>query len=350
MSKSPLQLTLSHFPLLIFLIALAGCQRTAETTLPRKTISPELATQFDSVFLAVNAVSTSDLHSLMVAQHDTILYEKYAVGHSADELHIQWSATKTFTAAAVGFAVQEGLLDLHTPLVNYLNADDLASLEGADSAIYRLTLDHCLKMSSGLPASDFTDRIRGGEDVDVLKEIAEVSFTHEPGTHWRYNNLDTYLCSLCLTRVSGVTLEEYMRTHIFEPLGIREWLFEIDRRGINPGAWGLHLSTESMMRFGLFMLHKGNWQGQQLLNEEWFDVACTPQIQQLAEPTESDWHCGYCYQCWACHVPGSYRADGMWGQYIVVVPSKDLVGVMTTLCTDRKAQMDGFWKYVYMNM
>lgn len=330
-----------------------------QTVLPQKAISADLIESFDSVFLAVNGAGSSDLHSLMIAQNDSILYERYAIGHDAEELHICWSATKTFTATAIGFAIQEGLLDIHAPLITYLNADEIGCIDSLQAPLKALTIEHLLKMSSGLPTSDFTERIRAGKDVDVWAEVKAATFTHEPGTHWRYNNLDTYLLSLALTRTleakggqigdeNGIlTLEDYMRVKIFRPLGITDWYFEKDRRGINPGAWGLHLSTESLMRFGIFMLHKGEWQGKQLLNAEWWDTAATPQIYQSETPGEGDWNCGYCYQSWACHIPGSFRADGMWGQYILVVPDKQLVGVMTTLCTNRTVQLDAFWKYVY---
>lgn len=282
---------------------------------------------------------------MMVAHHDTIIYERYAPGHTADRLHICWSATKTFTAATVGIAVQEGLIELNRPFIEYIPAEERP--DSMSPELSRLTIEHLLKMSSGLPYSDFTDRIRAGEDVDVLAEVAAARFTHEPGTHWRYNNLDTYLIALALTHATGMSLEDYMADRLFRPLGITEWYFEQDSRGIHPGAWGLHLSTESLMRFGLFMLHRGEWQGQQILASEWFDNACTPQIYQTETPTESDWQSGYCYQAWACHVPGTYRVDGMWGQYVVVVPDKELVCVMTTLCTDRTTQMNAFWRYVY---
>lgn len=310
-----------------------------------KSINEQLAPSFDSVFMAVNGVPVNDLHSLLVLQNDTLIYERYGVGHSADEQHILWSATKTFTATAVGFAVQDGFLDLDTPVVNYLFPDGVPA--GTSPEFSRLTLDILLKMSSGFPASDISKRIRGGENVNVIEEARQLTFKAEPGARWNYNNLDTYMCAAVVQRVTGMSLDDYLRVKLFEPIGITNWYFEKDQQGINPGAFGLHMSAPDMARMGLFLLHKGNWQGEQLLNEAWFDRACSVRIMQYAKPGTGDWNSGYGYQVWAGRLPGSFRADGMWGQYIIVVPEKQLVCVMTTLSNDRDAQMNAFWKYVY---
>lgn len=331
-------------------ILLVACHPSPQSSLPRAAAPSPCAASFDSVFLAVNSVSANSLHSLLIAHHDTIIYEKYAPGFDADRLHICWSATKTFTATAIGMAVQDSLLDLHTPIINYIPREELPDTVSPE--FHLLTLDHLLKMSSGLPASDFTDRIRAGQQVNTLHEAASATFCHEPGTTWSYNNMDTYLAGYVLSKVSGMSLEDYIRIHIFEPLGITDWFYETDSEGINPAAWGLHLSAESLMRMGLFMAHKGEWQGKQLLNPEWFDLACTKQMQQYKSPDAPthDWNVGYGYQVWMCQQPNVYRIDGMWGQYVIIAPDKDLVCVMNTLSTDRYVQLDAYWQYIYSRL
>ena len=96
------------------------------------------AASFDRMFPAVNGVSSSDLHSLMVVQHDTVLYERYATGHSADELHICWSATKTFTALAVGLAPAALVQDEQTDLSEALGSE--VQTESARAMPHRIVL------------------------------------------------------------------------------------------------------------------------------------------------------------------------------------------------------------------
>lgn len=302
---------------------------------------------FDRVFDDVNGVSTNELYSLMVVQHDSVLYERYGVGHRADELFSCWSATKTFTATAVGFALQDGLLSLDTPVVRYFSPEELPAT--ISPRLAKLTLDHLLSMSSGFTADGITTRMRGGENFDPVAEVWARGFVDNPGAKWRYNNTDTYIAGVVVEKVTGMPLEEYLQLKLFAPLGITDYYYERDARGHNLGATGLHLSTRSLMKMGLFMLGRGNWEGKQLLRSDWFDRAMAVQIYQ-GEPQPTDWRSGYCYQMWACRVPGCVRLDGMWGQYVIIMPDKDAVAVMTSLCTKREVQMDSFWKNVYANL
>lgn len=338
------------FSVLLFLTMVA-CNRSAniasEDALPR-AIDTTLTADFDQVFRDVNAVSSSDLHSLMVVKDGEVIYEKYAVGHSEDELHICWSATKSFTALAVGFALQDGLISLDEPVIKYLPAEAIPAEVSPELAT--LTLDHLLKMASGFRFDSISSRIRGGETFDPLKEILARGFVAEPGTHWAYNNSDTYVVAAAIAHVTGRPLEVYLNEKLFRPIGIRSFYFEKDAMCRNPGAFGLHLSTESLAKAGLFMMQHGQWKGQQLLSSDYIDCMMATHIMQGpinpdAEP--SDWRSGYCYQMWTCKQNGCTRFDGMWGQYVILMPDKNAVGVMTTLCTDRTVQMDSFWKNVY---
>jgi len=345
-------------PILLFAAALAGCTqspRNLETELPRETAPEALTASFDSVFLAVNGVSCSDLHSLMVVQHGKVIYEQYGIGHDAEELHVCWSATKTVMALGVGLAVDDSLLDVQQPVASYLPLEN-----ETDPRWQQLTLDHVLSMTSGLRYDSITDRMRGEEAFDALDEIRGRGFRDEPGHRWRYNNCDSYLAARCVEAVTGKPLCDYIAERIFAPLGISEWHWEKDSEGHCPGGFGLHLSTESLAKIGQLILQKGEWNGQQVVSEEWIKEMTSVHSWQDPDniPTEeqrsmsyelgaSDWRSGYCYQMWACRAQGATRADGMWGQYVIVLPDKDAVCVMTTICTERSAQMDAFWKYVY---
>jgi len=349
---------------MLALLGLTTCSTQASSldeqnvykALPRE-INTGFTTAFDSVFFEVNAIPGCDLHSLMVIQDGKIIYERYGMGHTATELHTMWSATKTFTATAVGFALQDGLLSLDTPIVRYLQ-DELPEI--LDPYMQTLTLDNLLCMSSGWKGDIITNRIKGGEQFDAVRTCLTSPFSHAPGTHWRYNNMDTYLAGVVVQKLTGKTLEDYLREKLLTPLGVDTLCYEQDSRGFNPGAWGMHITTETLAKLGLFMLQKGNWLGVQLLDSAWFDRAMAVHIVQRTDDrcrdprTEgnslSDWHCGYCYQCWANHIPGSVRADGMWGQYSLVLPDKRAVVAMTTICSDREAQLNAVWKHVYPHL
>lgn len=291
------------------------------------------------------------MHSLMVVQDGKVIYEKYNTDHSADELHILWSATKTFTALAAGFACQDSLLDLHKPMVLYFRPEELP--DSAPEQLWRVTPYHLLIMASGWDADIITDRMRGGEQFDPVHELLNYTFRDEPGTAWHYNNNDTYMLGVVISRVTGKSLDEYLNEKLFTPLGITNYYYEKDFLGNNLAALGLHMTTEDMAKVGLFMLQRGEWNGQQLLNREWFTDAMRAQIYQNRPDTTlpaTDWQSGYCYQMWKCKKGETVRMDGMWGQYVIIMPEKNAVGVMTTICTDRDTQLESFWSRVYDNL
>ena len=101
---------------------------------------------------------------------------------------------------------------------------------------------------------------------------------------------------------------------------ITDVAWEISPEGINTGGWGLHIQSESLAKFGLLLLNRGVWEGKQLLPASWVEQMMTRQIGDDG------------YQMWLCEYPGAVRADGALGQYILIVPDKDMVVVITE-CT-----------------
>lgn len=328
-------------------LCLVSCHQN--TTLER-AYRADLQAAGDSVFLDINHISSSDLHSLLIVQDGKITYERYGIGHDKDEVHILWSATKTFTALAAGFAQQEGLLDWDDLLIEHLPDSLLQLRDTAEEGWNRLTLHQLAIMSSGLPRDTYTDRIRGGEQFSMGKEVMQSHFDTVPGARWRYNNIDTYMLSLAIVHATGMELEDYLRTKLFEPLGITSFYYEKDSEGHNPAAFGMHMKSEDLALVGQWMLQRGEWQGRQLLNEAFFDRAMQAHIYQnkpewLTEP--SDWWSGYCYQMWHCKKGNAVRMDGMWNQFVILMPDKNAVAVMTGISTDREAHINAFWNHIY---
>ena len=338
------------------IVALASCA-PKETHLPRaKAGEFDIPTEkFDQMFNDIFSHGTDELHSLMVLKDGKVIYENWSTGHSAEELHILWSATKTFTATAVGFAQQDGLLNVNDKIAQYFTADELP--EEDNPWMEEMTIKHLLTMSSGLKSDKFNEIIRRGDkDFNPVRETLRSGFNFEPGTRFSYNSMDTYLCSVIVSRVTGKKLADYLNEKLFTPLGIVNYHFDECQLGYSTGGWGLFLNTESLAKMGQFMLQKGEWNGKQLLYPEWFDEAMNEQIFQkkgedLTPEEEADlrknddWFTGYCYQMWKCKMGDSVRLDGAWGQYVVIMRDKNAVGVMTT--HGFGATLQTFWDDIY---
>lgn len=335
----------------VSLVVLCAC---GGSSLPRGTADDftRYKEAGDKVFEDTWSEACNELHSLMVVKDGEVVYENYAPAHSADELHIMWSVSKTFTATAIGFAVQDGLVSLDDKVVDYF-PEELPSER--HEWLNEMTLHDLLIMSSGL-RYDHIGRAAGGQQFDWVRETLSAPFDFRPGTMYHYNSMNTYLLSVIVSRVTGMKIADYLDRKLFTPLGIKNYHWTESPQGYNSGGWGLHISTESLAKMGQFMLQRGCWNGKQLLFEEWFDEAMSPQIMQyegrIADPAElqrfkesmarDQWHQGYGYQMWCC-IDGAYRLDGAWSQLCIIFPEHNAVVAATSHAGNGATILNSIW-------
>ncbi len=333
-------------PILVCLmVASPATLAKRERHLPRTPRSGIRTERFDSVFTGVALRATDELHSLMVVKDGKVIYERWDTGHSPEELHVCWSASKTFTATAIGFAVQDGLLSVQDKVIKFFPKEWLPSVIPAE--LQALTVEHLLIMSSGLEKDTIGD-INGLHDPQPSRTALNMGFSFFPGTKYHYNSLNTYLLSVIITRLTGKTVAEYLDGKLFRPLGIRNYVWDLSSEGCSMGGWGLHTTTENLTKMGLFMLNKGVWNGKRILDEAWFDRAMTPHIKQdpsKDDPTD-DWNQGYCYQMWK-GTHNSVRLDGAKCQVVLILPDKNAVITYTASAGKKRPLIEDVWKYIY---
>lgn len=160
-----------------------------------------------------------------------------------------YSASKSFTSCAVGFAVQEGLISLDEKLVDAF-ADDLP--EEVSENLAKATVKDLLTMCLGQEKGS----LMGGQrpqykEEDWVKMSLAIPFVYEPGTHFVYNNVGPYLAGILVQRRSGCRdLVDYLMPRLFRPLGIRRPTWECDPMGLSFGAGGLFLTLSELHKLG----------------------------------------------------------------------------------------------------
>ena len=279
-------------------------------------------------------------HAIMVLRHGKLAATMNFAPYDNQTPHMLFSLSKSFTSAAAGFAVQEGLLRWDTKVLDIL-ADKAP--ENPSDWLGQITLSHLLMMGSGLdPKSDEV----GGEDW--ARAVLACECTHEPGTHFHYNSHGTYLVSCMVQRVTGMTVRDYLLPRLFEPLGIPEPVWDCCPAGINVGGWGLWLSCDSIARFGQCLLQKGVWEGRQLLPLEWFEKATVKQIDNSGgtEQPDNEWAQGYGYQFWRTR-GNRFRGDGAFGQICMVSPELDMVVAITCGTNDMGREMQLLHEHLF---
>lgn len=340
---------IAYISLFVMALGLAACQNTS---LPRAEASESerFKVAGDQVFEDVYEGPGNVLHSLMILDEGKVVYEKWNIGYSPDQLQVMWSISKTFTALAVGFAQQEGLLHTEDKVMDYFDRSELPS--EPDSLLDGLTLHDLLIMSSGL--SDCSYRTMKGEVQDWAMTALCEKFCFKPGEMFQYNNMNAYILSVIISRLTGMKMAEYLNRKLFVPLGIEDYHWLESPQGYNAGGWGLYLTTEDLAKVGQFFLDRGRWQGKELLGEDWFVQASYPHIVQykrlITDPVETDprdqWRQGYGYQMWNC-TDGAVRMHGAQGQLCIIFPDKNAVVVTTANCSKDVNILDSIWKNIY---
>lgn len=281
-----------------------------------------------------------ELHSFMLVRHGHVVSEAWWAPYAAERPHLMWSVSKSFTATAIGLAVDEGRLSLEDAVVSFFPDEMTPQIRENMGA---LRVRHLLSMSTG-HATDTMPALHGDPDGNWVRGFFSVPIVHSPGTHFLYNTGASYMLSAILQQVTGETLLDYLQPRLFAPLGIPRPTWASCPRGINLGGFGLSVHTEDLARFGQLYLQEGRWNTETVLSSDWIAEATSRHVSNGDDP-DSDWAQGYGFQFWRCR-HGAYRADGAFGQFCVVLPEQDAVVVMTGGEQDMQAMLNQVWDHL----
>ncbi|MCL2711447.1 MAG: beta-lactamase family protein [Planctomycetaceae bacterium] len=330
----------------LFISVSLYAQPVADTkSLPRASLDERFPAAAAEAFLNAMQEKNFDLHSVMILKEGKVVYERWFGDNAPGKNHVMWSVSKTWTTIAVGFAIAEGKFTVEDKVISFF-PDDLPDEVSENLAALRVK--DLLTMSVG-HHNDPTNATRNAQGSWEKLFFAH-PIPHEPGTKFVYNSLATYMLSSIVRKTTGENLIDYLQPRLFEPLGIEGARWESNPGGTNLGGWGLYVKTEDMAKLGQLLLQKGHWNGKQLLPEAWIEEATTSQILQdpnvdLATST-SDWNQGYGYQMWRCRHNG-FRADGLNGQFIIVLPEQKAVVVLTANIGDMQAELNLVWEHLF---
>ncbi len=282
--------------------------------------------------------SNIEVHSIMILRHGKVAFETWADPYSPDMPHAMYSVSKSFTSAAVGFAVNEGLISLDTRLIDIFPE---FRKEEPDGNLEMLSVHHLLCMQSGKSVSVFTDKGKN----QWIKDFFDAPWKFRPGDGWEYISENQYMLCAMLVRVTGMSVIDYLTPRLFAPLGIDIPFWEHDIDGIEAGGWGLFLKTEDLAKFTLCYQQKGMFNGKQVIPADWVHKSQKIQSDNSAVNRSPDSQSGYGYCFWRCAGLNGYRADGMFSQFGIVAKDYDASFILTAGEIDEQKVRDCIWRH-----
>lgn len=303
----------------------------------------------DTIFTAVDTLKLEEAiavafepqnrtRAVLVLYNDHLIAEHYAEGFSPETKLLGWSMTKSITSAVLGVLAKQGKISLD---------QDHLFPEWDDDDRSRITLNNLLHMNSGLEWDEDYGEISDVTKMLFLEEdMSEVQLRKpldgEPGKSWNYSSGTTNLLSRFI-RDQFDSHQEYLDfwyTELIDKIGMNSMVVETDLVGNFVGSSYAWATPRDWAKFGLLYLHRGNWNGEQILNESWIDYTVTPTNGSEGQYGAHFWlNEGGVYP----NVPRDlFSANGFQGQHVFIIPSKDLVVVRFGLIENPEFNVDEF--------
>lgn len=258
-------------------------EKTRKVGVGLERVAPESAGLDSAAVQALLAAAKANGSTDVVVLRDgKVVVEYHAEGYSLKTETM--SATKSITALAIAFLVEDGKASFDDPVYEFFP-------EWKQGRKQQITLRHLLSHTSGLQA----DRTTGSEiypSPDFVKLALAAELSSAPGAEFFYNNKAANLLPGIVRGATGKRMDEYLAEKLFAPLEIEEFGWSLDRAGNPHGMSGLQLNAADFAKIGQLMLDGGRWNGRQLLSKKIVDELMT-KSQDLNPGCGLMWWLGY---------------------------------------------------------
>lgn len=265
-----------------------------------------------------------DVRSFLVVKDGKLVFERYSRGLGRDHNYELYSITKNVTALVAGVLIDEGRSRLDEKVAPVL-AKARPDLKAALADKQAIELRHVMSMSTGL-FYDFKptdDPIYYGAP-DRLKLAAETTPRRPPGEAFDYTDVNPILASATLGADAGMPLEAFAEQKIFKPMGMAHYAWErADGKGLVSAGWGLRLRAIDMAKLGMLVLSGGRWNGRQIVSQAW--------MRTMTAPSSAPWYGQFWWINDIVATEPEVHAMGFKGQFIVALPERNAVVVMTSM-------------------
>jgi CubicO group peptidase (beta-lactamase class C family) len=275
-------------------------------------------------------IDSNDTHAFLVIQDGKLIYERYWDNYDSSRLSGSFSAAKSIVSLLIGIALDEGKIkSLDEPVGNYVDHFKTKGLE-------KVTIKDLLTMSSGTnyyegDKSYFSLNAYGyyGDDLEHMVQMMEKK--EEPGEFWQYRSGDTQVLGFVVEKVFGQNLSTLVSERFYKPMGAEFdafWLLD-GKEKREKAFCCFNGVARDYARFGQLVLNNGSWNGKRIVSEKYIKEATSP-ASYLKDREENNAPVDfYGYQYWILKHSGVtvIEQNGLFGQYVYIIPEKNAVVV-----------------------
>jgi CubicO group peptidase (beta-lactamase class C family) len=280
-------------------------------------------------------VSTSQVHSLLIARHGKLVLEEYFHGFDRDTPHDTRSASKSWTNVLIGAAMQAGVpIRLDSPVYGTLLGAVPPDLDPRKKA---MTLEHLISMTAGFDCDDSGER--PGDEDPMQEQTAEpdwyryslnVPMAWNSGEQIVYCSMKPNLAAGMLEKIAGEPLPEMFYRLVAKPMRMEKYHLFLQPTGQPYGGGGHHFTTRDFMKLTQLFLNEGEWEGRQIVSSEW--ARKSGAALRVLSPRSGQTY-GYLWNSFAYPYRGrklhSYFPGGNGGQVYIGIPELDLLIAFT---------------------
>lgn len=285
----------------------------------------------DGYYPVEKFIEDTKTSALLVIKDDVIKYEKYYLGGDENTLFSSNSMGKSFVSALMGIAVSEGYVEsIDDPIGKYIP-------EFKGTEMENIPIKACLQMASGIRFDEDADMsgfsMKTLIGIPAMKVISKYGMQEDPYTYRRYLSINTEILGQVIKNATGRGLAEYMEEKLWSKLGADHDAYWTLSNDTELAMGELSVSLRDYARFARLYLNDGNWEGEQILTEKWVKDSLDVSAEYSRPGANNDPYneIGYGYQWWVPEgTQNEFMAIGVYGQWIYVNPSKQVIIVKTS--------------------
>jgi CubicO group peptidase (beta-lactamase class C family) len=317
--------------------------------------------RFNGEVFDVDPTGTQRTEAVIVYRRGALLYERYEREMSPQKRHVGWSVSKSVMSLLYGVALKQKKFNLEDSICRFVKP--------ARDSLCQIKIKHVLEWSTGLDwleeyekatnplYSSVLSMLYGEGRHDMARFVLGHRLAQVPGQAWRYSSGDSVLAGALLSKIFQTdNVQTIFREQLFAPIGVHDSFFETDRRGTIGGASYLQVTPYDLLRIGLFVLNNGKVADIEVLEPHWMQYLTTPSPAYIANRLQlMDRYIAGAHWWVNDHLRAqrplktlkdlpsdTFYAMGHWGQYLIVVPSWQVVAIRFGDNRDGKVKVDNF--------